>query len=116
MVRDAASVLSHPRRSPTAVYASAQFLIHSCVAPRGALPMHFFSHALNLRRSSRFPATRPFSSYLLAALSMAVIISSVFSISASAQQLDTNVRPAPDFGSGGIWLDQGAPAPHHIAD
>ena len=46
---------------------------------------------------------------------MAVIFS-VFSISASAQQLDTNVRPAPDFGSGGVWLDQGAPAPHHIAD
>ena len=31
-------------------------------------------------------------------------------------QVDTKVRPAPDFGSDGVWLDQGAPVPHHIAD
>ncbi len=35
---------------------------------------------------------------------------------ATAQQLDTKVRPAPDFGPGGVWLDEGAPVPHHIAD
>lgn len=35
---------------------------------------------------------------------------------AAGQQLDTKTRPAPDFGSGGVWLDEGAPAPHHIAD
>jgi thiol-disulfide isomerase/thioredoxin len=33
-----------------------------------------------------------------------------------AQQVDTKVRPAPDFGSGGTWLDEGAPVPHHISD
>ena len=31
-------------------------------------------------------------------------------------QMDRKVRPAPDFGEGGVWLDQGAPAPHHISD
>lgn len=37
-------------------------------------------------------------------------------LSAGAQTaVDNTVRPAPDFGSGGVWLDQGAPAPHHIS-
>ncbi len=31
-------------------------------------------------------------------------------------QVDTKVRPAPDFGADGVWLDQGAPVPHHISD
>ena len=31
-------------------------------------------------------------------------------------QVDTKVRTAPDFGADGVWLDQGAPVPHHIAD
>jgi thiol-disulfide isomerase/thioredoxin len=31
-------------------------------------------------------------------------------------QMDLKVRPAPDFGAGGVWLDQGAPAPHHISE
>jgi thiol-disulfide isomerase/thioredoxin len=31
-------------------------------------------------------------------------------------QVDRKVRPAPDFGAGGVWLDEGAPAPHHISD
>lgn len=35
---------------------------------------------------------------------------------ASLGQVDTKVRPAPDFGGDGVWLDQGAPVPHHIAD
>lgn len=34
----------------------------------------------------------------------------------AGQQTDTKVRPAPDFGSGGVWLDEGAAVPHHIAD
>ena len=34
---------------------------------------------------------------------------------ALAQHVNTNVRPAPDFGADGVWLDQGAPVPHHIA-
>jgi thiol-disulfide isomerase/thioredoxin len=35
---------------------------------------------------------------------------------ADAQQVDSTVRPAPDFGPGGVWLDEGSPVPHHIAD
>ncbi len=31
-------------------------------------------------------------------------------------QVDEKVRPAPGFGAGVVWLDQGAPGPHHIAD
>jgi thiol-disulfide isomerase/thioredoxin len=30
--------------------------------------------------------------------------------------MDLKVHKAPDFGSGDVWLDAGAPAPHHIAD
>jgi thiol-disulfide isomerase/thioredoxin len=30
-------------------------------------------------------------------------------------QVDTSVHPAPDFSSGDVWLDQGAPVPHHIS-
>ena len=30
-------------------------------------------------------------------------------------QVDLKVRPAPDFGADGVWLDQGAPAPHRIS-
>lgn len=42
-----------------------------------------------------------------------ILSSALFPLSA---QVDQTVRPAPDFGSGGVWLDQGAPVPHHIAD
>jgi peroxiredoxin len=35
---------------------------------------------------------------------------------AFAQHVNTTVRTAPDFGDGGVWLDQGAPVPHHIGD
>src|ERR1700685_2092298 len=31
-------------------------------------------------------------------------------------QVDLKSRPAPDFGAGAVWLDQGAPVPHHISD
>ncbi|MGC2108702.1 MAG: redoxin domain-containing protein [Candidatus Korobacteraceae bacterium] len=31
-------------------------------------------------------------------------------------QVDQKTRPAPDFGEGDVWLDQGAPVPHHISD
>jgi hypothetical protein len=31
-------------------------------------------------------------------------------------QMDLKVHPAPDFGGGVVWLDQGAPAPHHISE
>ena len=31
-------------------------------------------------------------------------------------QVDLKVHPAPDFGEGVVWLDEGAVAPHHIAD
>jgi hypothetical protein len=35
---------------------------------------------------------------------------------AMAQQVDLKVHTAPDFGADVVWLDQGAPVPHHIAD
>ena len=31
-------------------------------------------------------------------------------------QVDLKVYPAPDFGEGVVWLNEGAAAPHHIAD
>lgn len=31
-------------------------------------------------------------------------------------QVDSKARPAPDFGAGDVWLDQGAPVPHHISE
>ena len=34
---------------------------------------------------------------------------------AALAQVDLAVHPAPDFGSGVVWLDQNAPAPHHIS-
>jgi thiol-disulfide isomerase/thioredoxin len=34
----------------------------------------------------------------------------------AAAQVDLTVKPAPDFGAGDVWLDQGAPVPHHISD
>src|SRR5580658_6515844 len=34
----------------------------------------------------------------------------------ASAQVDLKVHPAPDFGSGDVWLDQGAPVPHHISD
>jgi thiol-disulfide isomerase/thioredoxin len=30
-------------------------------------------------------------------------------------QIDLKVHPAPDFGADDVWLDQGAPVPHHIS-
>src|SRR5580698_587760 len=57
---------------------------------------------------SPFPALlRKPSSYLCVLL---------FLVSAAFTQVDTKVYPAPDFGADGVWLDQGAPVPHHIAD
>jgi len=38
-----------------------------------------------------------------------------FSVQEGRAQIDTTVHPAPDFGSGVAWLDQGDPAPHHIS-
>lgn len=35
---------------------------------------------------------------------------------AAIAQVDTKIRTAPDFGADGVWLDEGAPAPHHISD
>jgi peroxiredoxin len=35
---------------------------------------------------------------------------------AAIGQVDTKVRAAPDFGPDGVWLDEGAPVPHHISD
>jgi len=37
-----------------------------------------------------------------------------FAVAALAQ-VDQKVFPAPHFGAGSVWLDQGAPVPHHIS-
>lgn len=39
----------------------------------------------------------------------------VFASSLLADEVDLSVHPAPDFGSGLQWLDQGDSSPHHIA-
>ena len=44
-----------------------------------------------------------------------LLVALCLSIPAAAQQVDTKPRPAPDFGAGDVWLDQGAPVPHHIS-
>ncbi len=47
----------------------------------------------------------------------AALIFLLFCLAISAfAQVDTKVHPAPDFGAGSVWLDQGAPVPHHISD
>ncbi len=48
-------------------------------------------------------------------LPLLLVILSLAAIPAMAQ-VDLTVHPAPDFGDGVIWLDEGAATPHHIAD
>src|SRR4051794_20788500 len=50
--------------------------------------------------------------HMICRLALVVLLAAT----AVAQHIDTTVRLAPDFGGDGIWLDQGAPVPHHIAD
>jgi glutathione peroxidase-family protein len=47
---------------------------------------------------------------------LAVLLWFVGSATSALGQVDLKVHPAPDFGAGGIWLDQGAPAAHHISE
>ncbi|MGA7462774.1 MAG: redoxin domain-containing protein, partial [Candidatus Korobacteraceae bacterium] len=49
--------------------------------------------------------------YQLAALALLMCLA----IPAAAQ-VDLKVHPAPDFGAGVVWLDEGAATPHHISD
>lgn len=51
---------------------------------------------------------------MISRLSLALLL--LLAATALAQNVNTTVRPAPDFGAGGVWLDQGAPVPHHVAD
>jgi thiol-disulfide isomerase/thioredoxin len=44
-----------------------------------------------------------------------LLLSLCFAIPALGQ-IDLKVHPAPDFGADAVWLDQGAPAPHHISE
>ena len=37
-------------------------------------------------------------------------------VAIASAQVDLKIHPAPDFGAGDVWLDQGAPVPHHISD
>jgi thiol-disulfide isomerase/thioredoxin len=48
-------------------------------------------------------------------ISILLLLSPLLASSAFSQ-VDQTVHRAPDFGSGGVWLDEGAPVPHHIAD
>jgi thiol-disulfide isomerase/thioredoxin len=50
---------------------------------------------------------------LLRVKHLALLISLLLAASAQAQ-VSTIVHPAPDFPSGGHWLDGGARVPHHI--
>jgi thiol-disulfide isomerase/thioredoxin len=40
----------------------------------------------------------------------------LYRVTPAQAQVDLKVHPAPDFGAGGVWLDQGQPAAHHISD
>ena len=44
-----------------------------------------------------------------------LLLISLLIVVPSFAQLSTKVHTAPDFGSGDVWLDQGAPVPHHIS-
>ncbi len=62
---------------------------------------------------------RLFSKGPRAATSLLVLLLSLCLIApalAQPQHVNTTVRPAPDFGDGVVWLDEGAAVPHHIAD
>lgn len=50
----------------------------------------------------------------LRAVMAALLLLSLCGVTARGQ-VDEKVHPAPDFGAGVVWLDQGAPAPHHIS-
>jgi thiol-disulfide isomerase/thioredoxin len=54
--------------------------------------------------------------FFLASLPAFLLLSSQPVSAQSDNPVDQTVRRAPDFGVGTVWLDEGAPAPHHIAD
>jgi thiol-disulfide isomerase/thioredoxin len=54
--------------------------------------------------------------FFLASLPAFLLLSSQPVSAQSDNPVDQTVRRAPDFGAGTVWLDEGAPAPHHIAD
>jgi thiol-disulfide isomerase/thioredoxin len=45
-----------------------------------------------------------------------VIFLMIWPAIAASAQVNQTARNAPDFGAGDVWLDQGAPVPHHISD
>jgi thiol-disulfide isomerase/thioredoxin len=61
---------------------------------------------------------RRFVASLFLLLSLGLAISPLTQPAAAQEDsktIDRKVHPAPDFGADGTWLDQGAPAPHHIS-
>ncbi len=52
----------------------------------------------------------------LARLSAATLLGWLCIAVPALGQIDRKVHPAPDFGAGDVWLDQGAPAPHYISE
>ena len=53
---------------------------------------------------------------VLRILGLGVLVLGIAPQTVQAQQVDQKVYRAPDFGSGDVWLDEGSPVPHHIAD
>jgi thiol-disulfide isomerase/thioredoxin len=51
----------------------------------------------------------------LALAALAALLLCLLFLAPAFGQVDTKVHPAPDFGAGAVWLDEGAPAPHHIS-
>jgi thiol-disulfide isomerase/thioredoxin len=50
-------------------------------------------------------------------LILAILLAALLFVAISPfAQVDQTVHKAPDFGSGNVWLDEGAPAPHHITE
>lgn len=42
------------------------------------------------------------------------LLAALFGGAQASAQVDRRVHPAPDFGAGDVWLDEGARVPHHI--
>ncbi len=46
---------------------------------------------------------------------LGLFVAIVLLVSPALGQVDQTVHRAPDFGAGGVWLDEGSPVPHHIS-
>ncbi len=60
-------------------------------------------------------STSFFTPLFLKRFALLAVLLALTIVAQADNKVDTTVRPAPDFGSGVVWLDEGG-APHHIAD